>query len=175
MAGRRWARPGDEPTGTRPADPAALEAEARAIVLRQLGTRARTREQLAVRLLDRGIPESVATRVLDRFEEVGLVDDSAYAEMLVRTQRESRGLSRRALAREMRSHGVADETAAAALEDVSREDEEATALAVARKKAAATRDLERPVRERRIAAMLGRKGYGVDVVVRVTRRVLDED
>ncbi|MGM0385221.1 MAG: regulatory protein RecX [Actinomycetota bacterium] len=165
----------DEPAGARPADPATQEAKARSIVLRQLGTRARTREQLWTRLLDRGIPESVARRVLDRFEEVGLVDDSAYAEMLVRTRREQRGLSRRALAREMRTHGVDEEIAAAALEDVSREDEEATALVLAGKKAASTRGLERSVRERRIAAMLGRKGYGVEVVVRVTRRALDEE
>jgi hypothetical protein len=39
--------------------------------------------------------------VLDRLSEVGLVDDHAYAQMLVRSQQAGRGLARNALAREL--------------------------------------------------------------------------
>lgn len=161
--------------GPAPADTAAQEAQARDLVLRQLAIMARSRDQLRRKLLDRGVTADVATTVLDRFEAVGLVDDAGYAEMFVRTRREQRGLSRRALAREMRTRGVDPETAATALEGVTREDEESTALALARKKAAATRDLDRSVRERRIAAMLGRKGYPAEVVLKVTRRALTDE
>ena len=51
-------------------------------------------------------------------EEVGLVDDAAYAGMLVRSQQAGRGLARRALAHELRRKGVDDETAQAALDEV---------------------------------------------------------
>ncbi|NLI19535.1 MAG: regulatory protein RecX [Actinomycetales bacterium] len=151
------------------------EATARAVVLRQLSVMARSREQLRLTLGARGIPDEVAAAVLDRFEEVGLVDDSAYADMLVRTQREQRGLSRRALEKEMRRRGVDESAATPALAAITAEDEFATALEQARKKARATRGLERPVRERRIAAMLGRRGYSVDVVLRATRTALSDD
>ena len=64
-------------------------------------------------------PDDVAEAVLDRLTEVGLVDDEAYAGMLVRSQQAGRGLARRALARELRTKGVDDETAGATL-DVDR-------------------------------------------------------
>lgn len=154
--------------------PAEQERLARAVVLRQLTASPRTREQLRSKLEERGIEPTVATRVLDRFTEVGLVDDAQYAEMLVRTRRESRGLSRRALAQEMRARGVGAEDAAAALESITAADEEANAVALARRKAHATRGLDRQVRERRIAAMLARKGYPAGVAVRALRAALDE-
>ncbi len=43
--------------------------------------------------------------ILDRFEEVGLVDDAQYAEMIVRTRHAERGLSRRAISTELRRRG----------------------------------------------------------------------
>jgi regulatory protein len=53
-------------------DPAAV---ARGIALRQLATGPRTRAQLAAAMARRGVPGEVAEKVLDRFEEVQLVDD----------------------------------------------------------------------------------------------------
>ncbi|MEO7235841.1 MAG: RecX family transcriptional regulator, partial [Lapillicoccus sp.] len=52
--------------------------------------------------------EAGVFRVLDRMTEVGLVDDEAYAAMLVRSQQSGRGLAKRALAHELRGKGVAD-------------------------------------------------------------------
>lgn len=169
------AEPGDQVDAAEEVDVAEEVAAARAIVLRQLTVMARSREQLRVKLRSAGVAADIAEGVLDRFEAVGLVDDAAYAESLVRTRREQRGLSRRGLARELRAKGVDDETAAGALEGVSDEDEVATALALARRKAESTRGLGRDVRQRRIAGMLGRKGYPSDVVMKVTRLVLAGD
>ena len=112
--------PGGAADDTPDADP---ESVARAIVLRQLTMAPRSRAQLADKLAERGAPADVAQRVLDRFEEVGLIDDVAFAEMLVRSQQASRGLGRRGLAHELRRKGVDDETAALALEQVDDEAE----------------------------------------------------
>src|SRR3954466_11079789 len=99
--------PGGAADSTPDADP---ESVARAIVLRQLTMAPRSRAQLADKLAERGADEAVAERVLDRFEEVGLVDDEAFAQLLVRSQRAGRGLGRRALAHELRRKGVEHET-----------------------------------------------------------------
>ena len=82
------------------------------------------------------VPEDVAERVLDRFTEVGLIDDAEYARMLVRTRHAERGLSRRAIAVELRRQGIDDETARRALEQVDADDEEPAARALVRRKLA---------------------------------------
>ena len=51
---------------------------ARGIVLRQLTASAKSRRQLEDKLAERDVPEHVAQEVLDRFEQVGLVDDREY-------------------------------------------------------------------------------------------------
>lgn len=174
MRGPGSAEPGAPNPQRRDENPQGQLEAARAIVLRQLTAMPRSRQQLRVTLAAKGIADEVATAVLDRFEAVGLVDDAAYAGALVRSKREQRGLSRRALAHEMRVRGVDDATAAGALAGVSEEDEYATAVDLARRKAHGTRGLDRQVRERRIGAMLARKGYSADVVLRATRTALAE-
>jgi regulatory protein len=177
-AGRGRRAPADEP----PEDgPAAVGAEpdhesvARAILLRQLTAAPRSRQQLAEALARRDVPEDVADRVLDRFTEVGLVDDAAYAEVLVRSRHAERGLSRRALALELRRRGVDDGVAQEALAQVDDDDEEHAARALARKKLASTRGLDRETRMRRVYGALGRRGYGGSLVARVVREELDAE
>jgi regulatory protein len=177
-AGGRRRAPASEP----PQDgPAAQDAEpdhesvARSVALRLLTGAPKSRHQLAEAMAKRDVPEEVADRVLDRFTEVGLVDDAAYAEILVRSRHTERGLSRRALAQELRRRGVDDETAQEALEQVDDADEEQAARALARKKLRATRGLDRETRLRRAYGALGRRGYGGSLVSRVVREELDAE
>jgi regulatory protein len=154
------------------ADP---ESVAKGIVLRRLTAAPRSRSELAADLAARDVPDDVAKRVLDRFTEVGLVDDQAYAEMLVRTRRDSRGLARRALQQELRRKGVGDEETAAALESVTADDEVATAEALVAKRLPSTRGLPYEVRVRRLAGMLARKGYSAGLAHRVVRDAIAAD
>lgn len=176
----RARRGGRRAPATEPPDQgsAAVDAEpdqesvARTIVLRQLTAAPRSRHQLSEALAKRDVPADVADRVLDRFTEVGLIDDAAYAEMLVRSRHSERGLSRRALALELRRKGVSPEDSEVALDQVDDEDEEQAARALARKKLRSTRGLEREVRLRRAYGALGRKGYGGALVSKVVREEL---
>ncbi|MEO7235840.1 MAG: regulatory protein RecX [Lapillicoccus sp.] len=142
---------------------------ARAIVLRQLSMAPRSRQQLADKLRQRGCADDVATRVLDRMTEVGLVDDEAYAAMLVRSQQAGRGLAKRALAHELRGKGVADETIDEALGSIDAESERVLAEQVAAKAMRRLAGLEPAVQARRLAGVLGRKGYPPSVVYAVVR------
>ena len=135
----------------------------------------RSRSELATKMAARGVESEVAEQVLDRLTEVGLVDDVAFAGMLVRSKQETRGLARRALLHELRQKGVDDDVARDAVEDVTDDDERAGAERVVARKLRATRGLDRAVRERRLAGVLARKGYPGAVAYAVVRQALDAE
>ena len=141
-------------------------------MLRRLTAAPRSRAQFEADLTARDVPEDVAERVLDRFTEVGLVDDAAFADMWVRSRHAGRGLSRAALGRELRDKGVDDETARAALEDIDPDAEVAAASALVAKRLPGTRGLAVEVRIRRLTGMLARKGYPGGMALRVVRDAL---
>ncbi len=142
---------------------------ARAIVLRQLSMGPRSRQQLADKLRQRGCPDDVATTVLDRMSEVGLVDDESFAEMLVRSKQAGRGLATRALAHELRTKGVGDEIVARTLGSIDLDSERARAEELAAKKLRTMGGLDVQVQARRLSGMLVRKGYPPSLVYAVVR------
>ena len=171
------------PDGPGPESPVAEDVEpdpasvARAIVLRQLTSSAKSRLQLARKLAERNIPEDVAEAVLDRFQEVRLIDDADFADMWVRSRSQSRKLAKGALRRELSDKGIDPDTAAAALEQLSDADEEAAARLLVERKLRPGADLsdraERDKISRRLASMLARKGYQPSQAFRVVGEVLD--
>ena len=145
---------------------------ARQIVLRQLAMAPRSRAQLEQKLSQRGCPADVAAAVLDRMTEVGLVDDEAYAQMLVRSQQAGRGLAKRALARELRTKGIEDDLAQRALASIPDADERDRARTLVDKKLRAMHGLGIAVQTRRLAGMLARKGYSSSVIDAVIREAI---
>jgi regulatory protein len=153
------------------ADP---ETVARTIALRMLDQAPRTRSELATALTKRGVPAGAVEAVLDRFDEVGLIDDEAFAAAWVDSRHRGRGLARRALSAELRRKGIDDEVATQALEAISNEDEDDAARTLVRRKVASMRALPVEVRTRRLVGMLARKGFGGSVAYRVVREVCSE-
>ncbi len=145
---------------------------ARQIVLRQLAMAPRSRAQLEQKLSQRGCPADVAATVLDRMTEVGLVDDEAYAQMLVRSQQAGRGLAKRALARELRTKGIEDDLAQRALASIPDADERDRARTLVDKKLRAMHGLGIEVQTRRLAGMLARKGYSSSMIYAVIREAI---
>lgn len=150
---------------------------AQAIVYRQLTASAKSRLQLARKLAERNIPEDVAEAVLDRFQEVRLIDDAEFAEMWVRSRSQSRKLAKGALRRELAEKGIAQDTATAALEQLTAADEEAAARSLVERKLRPGMDLtdraERDKAVRRLASMLARKGYQPSQAFRIVNEVLE--
>ncbi|MDQ2852884.1 MAG: recombination regulator RecX [Actinomycetota bacterium] len=145
---------------------------ARAIVLQQLTMAPRSRRHLEDKLAAKGCDEQVSKVVLDRMQDVGLVDDAAYAGMLVRSQQVGRGLARRALAQELRRKGVDDDVAQEALEQIDDESERARAHALVAKKMRSMHGLDALVQTRRLAGMLARKGYSSSMSWSVIREAV---
>jgi regulatory protein len=120
----------------------------------------------------KNVPADVAEAVLDRLEEVRLVDDAAFAENYVRYRQRERGLARRALAHELRRKGVDDDTARAALEELDPDDEVEAARSLVERKLPSMQRLDPAVRFRRLVGMLARKGYPSSTAVSVVKQAL---
>ena len=161
-----------------PEDTAALgpdadqEAVARKILLDQLTGQARSRSQLTDRLAAKGVPDEIAERLLDRFEEVGLVDDWAFARSWVESRQSGKGLARRALAQELRRKGIADEVAREALDEVDADDEVEAARVLVRRRLRSVARVDHAAAVRRLSGMLARKGYPSGTAFRVVREEL---
>jgi regulatory protein len=144
------------------------EEQARALCLRLLTARARTRAELAGQLAKRGYPDDVSGRVLDRLAQVGLVNDEDFAEHWVRSRRVNAGKGKRALAAELRTKGVDNEVITAALAgiDAGAERERAEQLVRDRLRREKLSDDDAKV-ARRLVGMLARRGYGQTMAVDV--------
>lgn len=144
---------------------------AREICLRQLSVRPRTRAELAKVLVRKEISEEVIAEVLDRYDEVGIIDDAAFARAWVSSRHHGRGLARRALANELRRRGVDADVATEALEVLDEDEEAATArVLVDRKLRTATGTPDQIFR--RLVGMLARKGYPAGVAIRAVKDAL---
>jgi regulatory protein len=173
MSHRRQHEPDDPGRDLGPV--ADQESVARTIVLAKLTASAKSRRELADALAAKNVPPDVAVRVLNRFEQVGLVDDAAFADGWVRSRQSSRGLSRRALSHELRRKGIDDAVIDGAVEHVDADAERAAAEALVAAKLARTRGLDPVRRTRRLVGMLARKGYGPGLAASVVRAAMSHD
>lgn len=168
----RQARNDREP----PADARGLDADpydvARTIVLRQLAAAPRSRKQLADKLRERDCADDVAATVLDRLEEVGLIDDAAYAATVIESQQSRRAMGRRAIGQELRRKGIASEIIDEQLDTINDDDERERAEALVAKKLRSMHGLDATVQARRLAGMLARKGYSSSVAWSVIREAI---
>ena len=147
----------------------------RKILLDQLTGRARTRSELADKLAGRDVPDDVASRLLDRFEEVGLIDDAAFAREWVAQRQSGRGLARRALAQELKRKGIEDDVAREVLDDIEDDDEVEAARMLVRAKLRSVGSLDHDKAMRRLVGMLARKGHSSGVAYRVVKEELRSD
>jgi regulatory protein len=141
-----------------------LAQRARNVLLHQLSRSAKSSAQLRTILEKREIPAEIAEEAIERFTEVGLIDDQAFAEMLVSSRRNIKGLSKSAIKRELNEKGVAQGFVEQALSAITAEDELNAAQQLAVKRYRQMLNLTKEVRERRLAGYLQRKGYSSGVV-----------
>lgn len=142
---------------------------------RLIDHRMRTRRELAVRLRSRGRPEEVIAEVLDRLENVGLIDDGRFARQWIDERLRSRPVGLSLLRRELRQKGIDAEIIETALEEREDGEEETDrAFEALRRQSHRYARLDRDAAHRRMVAFLGRRGFGPHVIYHVVHRVLDE-
>lgn len=174
-AGERAPEPVEELTSEQ------AERLCRETALRLLSTRARSRYEIEQNLRRKELPEDAIAHVMDRFEEVGLIDDEAFAHAWVESRNRSKGYASARLSQELRRKGIGEEHIAAALEQLDGDDLRAQAEQLALKRLGHS-DLppdrygpDRKEREkvmRRIVSHLQRKGYAPGMCMAATRAAM---
>jgi regulatory protein len=142
---------------------------ARHAMLSLLAVRPRTRRELSDRLRRKGFAGDAVEHALGEAGRLGLLDDTAFAEMWVRDRLRLRPRGSRALQAELVRKGVSPDAAADAVRRVMRSEaaqDGALCAAAATKwaRSAGRRDSagtpeERRRAERRLSAFLGRRGF----------------
>jgi len=147
---------------------------AKQVLLRRLSNAPRTRNELAKDLKDKDISDDVANLALDRFEEVGLINDQALASNYVSSQHERKGLGKNALRQQLRAKGVSDDVALEAVSQISEDQEFQTAFALACKKIRSLQRDDAKTQLRKIVGVLARKGYSSNLAFRVAKEVITD-
>jgi regulatory protein len=143
---------------------------AKQVLLRRLSHAPRTRKELAKDLKDKDISDEVANVALDRFEEVGLINDQALASNYVSSQHERKGLGKNALRQQLRAKDVAQE----AISQISDDQEFQAAFALACKKIRSLQKDDAKTQLRKIVGVLARKGYSSNLAFRVAKEVITD-
>lgn len=155
-------------------DPDAEEF-ARKILLRQLTERPRSRAELAVALSKKNVPPLIAQKLLDRFEEVGLINDETFARAWAGARLRSRGLAPRAISMELAQKGIDKEIIDLVLSEIDTEDQDQAAARLVQKKLKSMSGLDEQTKMRRLTAMLARKGYSPNTAYSIVRAELETE
>ena len=147
---------------------------AKQVLLRRLSNAPRTRKELAQDLKNKKIEADIAQVALDRFEELGLINDQTYSENFVSTTHERRKLGKKALKQQLKSKGVSEEIANQAISQISEDDEFKAALALALKKIRSIQKDDPQTQIRKIVGLLARKGYSSSLSFQVAKEVINE-
>ncbi|MES9516088.1 recombination regulator RecX [Rhodococcus erythropolis] len=144
-------------------------AQAKDACLRLLTDRARSRSELETKLSGRGFEPEIITKVLDRLQEIGLIDDADFANQWVHSRHTYSGKGKRALAVELRLKGIDQDVASEALSQIDPEDERERAAELVRRKLKNKPIDDRDKVTRRLVSMLARKGYSAGMSYEVVK------
>ncbi len=142
--------------------------------LRLLAVRARSRRELEVRLLRAGFEAEEVQDEVSRLEEVGLLDDEAFATALVNHHVKVRGSGRRVAERELFAKGI-DRALIERTLAGHPVDESGLAEELARGRVARLANLPRDKAYARLVSFLARRGYEAAVARRAAKRALELD
>jgi regulatory protein len=130
-------------------------------VMRLLGYRPRSVSEVRRKLKEKEFPETVIERVLTRFQELELLDDSAFARYWIEQRETFRPRGAMALRQELMQKGVSREVVDEALVDL---DENSAAYRAAEKKSARWSQLPRFEFNRKVGAFLQRRGFSYSII-----------
>lgn len=167
----------DEPPLT--AEELASEREGEAvrahnIALHALGRKGVSISEMTKLLTSRELDEDIVEAEIARLEAVGLLDDTALAENLVRSLQERKGLGRSGVTSELRRRGIDQVAISTALEtDDDGDDEAARCLEIAVKRASQLSSYDTETAKRRLSGFLMRRGYSGQVVSAAVNAALE--
>lgn len=143
---------------------------------RFLSYRPRSSTEVQRNLKKNSFEETVIERAIARLNELGYLDDTAFARYWLENRSTFKPRSSSALRYELRQKGVADSVIESVLPDV---DDHAAAYRAGREKARRLRGLERAVFHKKLSGFLQRRGfnYGIsrDVIQQIEAELVEDD
>lgn len=146
--------------------------------LNLLTARPYTKRNLRRKLVQKEFPPAEVDAAIERLVGNGILDDNRYAAQFARGRLLGPGSSRRRIRQQLFQRGIGGEIADAAIESVVHEesvDLEAVIEKDARKKLASLSGLEPVVIKRRLYSHLARRGYDIDEINAVMKKVMRAD
>ena len=128
--------------------------------------------QLEEKLAGKEIPAEIIAKVLDRLEEVGLIDDHAFAATWTQSRQANKGMTRSSIRYELKRKGISEENIEDALELVDDDQEKMKAEELVASKMNSVRRLDNNAATRRLVGMLARKGYSPGLAYAVVKEAL---
>lgn len=151
---------------------------AREYAIAALSRKARSKAEVRDILRRKGVSADISEEVLARLEEEGLLDDERFLRDWIDLRSRMKPVGRARLRQELLQRGIERTLIEDGLKDISREEEGEVALALARKRLGDETTLEDEGVRRRLFAFLQRRGFPLDVIREVFRKLegdLDPD
>jgi regulatory protein len=161
--------PDDAPSERTPAleasaEPTKAERRAHNVGLSALARKGQSVAEMTKLLESRELEPDVVSLEIQRLTSVGLLDDFALAETLVRTLSERKKLGVSSIVAELRKRNIDPRAIEAALEQLDSDDELSRATEIAIKRASQLRSYDQETAKRRLSAFLQRRGYSGSVL-----------
>jgi len=152
------------------------EEELYDVALRALMRRAHSVHEMKQKLARRSENKLLVQLVMVRLKENGLIDDARYAKQFARQRTQTRKQGKFRVARELRARGVPDRHIEAAVEEATRETDEAAVVRqrIERK----LRSYRGEIDEKKMASLYGsllRAGFSADIIRRELKAIVKED
>ena len=157
---------GDQREHSASADLKGESGKAAARAMKLLLFKSRTEQELRKKLLEEGFSEAATEDALEYVSSFGYLNDAAYAENYIRSNKERRGS--KLLRKELAEKGVDAELIEAAFEEEPA-DEASVLDALLRKKAGEPHDMDEK-ELRRVCAFLFRRGFSQSGIWAAVRR-----
>jgi regulatory protein len=145
------------------------EHKAYLLALRYLGIRPRTAQQVIKYLQEKGFTPELARDVCRRCEQQGYINDEAFCRQWVSERLRLKHRSPYVLRMELKQRGVAGDIVDEAVGSISREEELEAARILAAKRLKNVEGTPDQETERKLMAMLMRKGFSASVIQTLRR------
>lgn len=150
-------------SATAEADAAAEREHAEQVLLQRLRARSLSATEARTVLAGTEIAEHEIDEVIDRFAELGYIDEGKLADQILHSHHERKGLGRSGVQAEMRRRGLDHDLILEKLEELP-DDEAERAIELACKRVQQLGRLDDQTVDRRLTGFLMRKGYASSAV-----------
>ena len=145
--------------------------KAKGYALRLLKFRPRASDELRRRMLDKGFEPGMVAGIIEDLTGAGFLDDAAFARAWVQ-YRLNKSMGFRRIAMELAEKGVSQDLVDAAFRQVmGHVDELEVVRRLAEKRAVKYHDIDPLKRRKRLMDYLVRRGFGMDAIMKVIRKI----